>query len=92
MDSDVKKILDCCEVMKECFIRLERRGVKSFEEPGEDPDEKIAGDRYNAIAAAANTFRWFRDIEIAGLRAAFDPEYKEQMKILTLKSKAGGKD
>jgi len=77
MDSDVQKILDCCEQMKECFIRLEGRGVKSFAEKG--LPEEAAAKRYNAVGSAANTLRWFRAVEMSLLRAAFDPGYAAEL-------------
>jgi len=76
VDSDVKKILASADQMKKAFNLLEAR-------------RSLPAEQYNAVCSAANTFRWFSDIEIAGLRAAFDKEYAEEMKKLTDKIKKG---
>lgn len=74
MDSDVAKILQAAEQMKECFKALEAR-------------RSLDAEHYNAVCSAANTFRYFRMIEISRLRAAFDPEYAEEMRKLNLEAK-----
>ena len=69
MDSDVEKILEAADQMKECFKALEARS-------------SLDAEHYNAVCSAANTFRYFRMIEISRLRAAFDPEYAEELEKL----------
>ncbi len=70
MEKDVKEILDLADSMKKKFDKLELR-------------QAFDADRRRAVKEAANTFRWFRDLGLTNLHAAFDPEYKEQMEKMT---------
>ena len=74
MDPDVQEILDLAELMKEKFIKLEARQTFS-------PDQR------KKVREAADGMRGLRDRQFAHLRIAFDPEYADEMKRLTLRAK-----
>ena len=77
MDSDVQKILDAANEMKEAFKRLEVR--KAF----------TAG-QAGAIADAAKAFRWLRACQLSELRAAFDAEYAAFLERLNEQARTKG--
>lgn len=79
MEKDVQNILDAAAVMKVSFKALELR-------------QALPKERYDAIASAANTFRWFEGIELSKLRAAFDKEYANELKHMNRIAKGGLKD
>ena len=74
MDPDVQEILDLAELMKEKFIKLE-------------PRQTFSMDQRKKVREAADGMRGLRDRQFAHLRIAFDPEYADEMKRLTLSAK-----
>ena len=74
MDPDVQEILDLAELMKEKFIKLE-------------PRQTFSMDQRKKVREAADGMRGLRDRQFAHLRIAFDPEYADEMKRLTLRAK-----
>ena len=79
MDSDVSEILEQSEKMAECFKALEARRT-------------LEAGQYNAVCAAANTFRWFRLVELSRLHAAFDADYKAELERMNRRAKTSSED
>ena len=74
MDLDVQETLDLAELMKEKFKKLEAR-------------QKFSLDQQRKVREAADGLRGLRDRQFAHLRIAFDPEYADEMRRLTLSAK-----
>lgn len=74
MDPDVQEILDLAELMQKKFSVIEAR-------------QTFSSNQQRKVREAADGLRGLRDRQFAHLRIAFDPEYADEMKKLTLAAK-----